>query len=81
MKFQTNVRGDSMKMNATLSCSICGFETKKTVLLPFDCDTVVCPRCGEGNSLSIITIAENEAAYEKKPGLPGLDDLYRIRRL
>lgn len=70
-----------MKMDTTLGCSLCGFEMKKTVTLPFDCDTLVCPRCGEGNSLSIITIAENEAPYERKVNLPGLDGLYRIRLL
>jgi hypothetical protein len=70
-----------MRLNTTLGCSICGFETKKTVNLPFDCDNLICPRCGEGNCLSIITVTENSPAAEQKLKLPSLKELYKIRLL
>lgn len=70
-----------MKLNAMLGCSICSFETKKTVTLPFDCDSLICPRCGEGNCLSIITVTENNPAASQKLKLPSLGDLFKIRLL
>lgn len=70
-----------MKLNTILGCSICGFETKKTVGLPFDCDSLICPRCGEGNCLSIIAITENYAAGRQRTELPNLGNLYKIRRM
>ncbi len=70
-----------MKLDTILGCSICGFKAKKNVELPFDCDSVTCPRCGEGNCLSIITVFESSPAAGQRMKLPDLGDLYRLRRL
>lgn len=48
-----------MGIKIKLGCSICNFNEEASIELPFDCDNFLCPKCGEVNSLSIISFNEN----------------------
>lgn len=70
-----------MKLGVTLGCSICGFKNERSVKLPFDCDKFLCPKCGESNCLSIVSVTENTDEQRQFLIHDTIQDLYRIRRL
>jgi len=70
-----------MKLDVTLGCAICGFKNKRDVMLPFDCDSLICPRCGESNCLSIISIAEDTRFPTNYSRQDSLRELEIIRKL
>jgi hypothetical protein len=55
-----------MKLNVTISCSICNFKSKNKVELPFDCDTLLCPSCGGENCLSILTVHDELSMFNSQ---------------
>ncbi len=65
-----------MNIDVKLGCSLCRHFEIKSVSTPFNCANLSCPKCGESNSLSIISVIQNQ-----KPKDSLLDNLYKIREL
>jgi hypothetical protein len=55
-------------------------KVKKEVEMPFNCDDLICPKCGESNCLSIIHVDAPPAAPHRPARLDSLKDLFRIRQ-
>lgn len=52
-----------MKLEVTIGCSICSYNGKRIIELPFDCDTLICPKCDSENSLSILTVHDELSMF------------------
>lgn len=67
-----------MKLNVTIGCSVCNFKSKNKVELPFDCDTLLCPRCHNENCLSIIKVLEEPSMFNSQDVLKRLERMRDI---
>ncbi len=68
-----------MMLEVTIGCAACGFSNKLHVNSFFDCDSLVCPGCGNENCLSITSVTEEATSRFKKQNI--LQRLERIREL
>ena len=66
-----------MYLNIKLGCSSCRYSEYKTVQMPFDSSDNVCPKCGELDSMYIVSI--NDTAKIKD--LPLMKQLLKLRQL
>ena len=64
-----------MKLNVTIGCSVCNLKSRTKVELPFDCDTLLCPSCGNENCLSIIKVIEELSMFNSQ------DILRRLQKM
>gem|GEM_PF-809003 len=83
MKLRTSVRLKKWKvhlmdLNVTISCSTCNFSITQKVELPFDCDSIICPKCSNENCLSITKVHEESSMFNRKDIYKRLE---RIRNL
>lgn len=71
-----------MGIKARLGCLACNYSEEKRIELPFDCDCVPCPKCGELSGLSIISFCEDTKIKDIKVYKRDIiQDLIRIRQL
>jgi len=68
-----------MKLEVTIGCAACGFSSKFRVDTFFDCDSLICPGCGNEHCLSITSVTEVKASVFKEQSR--LQRLQQIRRL
>ena len=66
-----------MDLKVKLGCSVCHHFQEQNVNMPFSCEGIICPKCGEINSMSIIAIIQDSGIYQNDL----LRNLYKIRQL
>ena len=68
-----------MYLNIKIGCSICRHFENKTVAMPFDSRDNTCPKCGELDSMYIVSV--NDASKIKDLNTDMMNQIIEIRQL
>ena len=71
-----------MYLNIKIGCSNCRYFENKSVLMPYDSSDNVCPKCGELNSMYIVSVNDSDKIKDLNNLNTGLiKQLLKIREL
>jgi hypothetical protein len=71
-----------LSLNIKIGCSVCNYSDERNVNMPFNTESVVCPKCKEPDSVYIISVNETSKIKDMKISNKTLiNQLIKIRKL